>query len=159
MSMSPVLPETQTAFIKKTRVVRASRQAAWDAWTRPEILQTWWGPKDNICTVTELDLREGGRLIITNEAGPNAEVPEGYPRTMTSESFYLEIVPLEKLRFSIRANWNTTGDPAMITVTFKDVEGGTEMTILHEKLPNDRVHLFEAGWEQVLEKFVARVEA
>jgi uncharacterized protein YndB with AHSA1/START domain len=40
----------------------------WDAWTRPEMLREWWGPKHTTVTDCEVDLRVGGTLYIVMEA-------------------------------------------------------------------------------------------
>jgi hypothetical protein len=50
-------------------------------------------------------------------------------------------------------------DPALLTVTFRDVEGGTEVTVLHEKLASDSAPLYDAGWKLTLDKLVALLDA
>jgi len=43
-----------------TRVLDAPRELVWQAWTEPEALAKWWGPKDFNNEVVKLDLRVGG---------------------------------------------------------------------------------------------------
>jgi len=81
-------------------------------------------------------------------------VPPGFPRSMTGWGTYTEVVHLERLQFTMQASWNT-GGPSLITVTFRDANGGTELTILHEKIPADMVHLYELGWASTLGKLDA----
>src|SRR3954470_21779242 len=45
-----------------TRLFRAPRQRVWDAWTRPELLARWFGPKGVSTTVLRHELRPGGML-------------------------------------------------------------------------------------------------
>ena len=154
MSTTVAPPHSGTAFVKKTRIIRASRQAVYDAWTKPEIFMKWWGPVDHVVSAVELDVREGGTLRFTDDALPHASVPPGFPRSMTGSGVYTEVVPGERLQFTMKASWNQ-GEPSLVTVTFRDADGGTEITILHEKISADTVHLFEAGWDSTLGKLAA----
>jgi uncharacterized protein YndB with AHSA1/START domain len=45
-----------------TRRFAAPRDRVWDAWTRPEQLARWFGPKGVTTTVLSFDLRPGGGL-------------------------------------------------------------------------------------------------
>ena len=46
-----------------TRVIAAPRQKVWEAYTKPELLEKWWGPRIFKTTVKELDLKPGGRWL------------------------------------------------------------------------------------------------
>ena len=50
---------TETEFVI-TRVFDAPRELVWKAWTEPERLGQWWGPKGSKIRVIKLDLRPGG---------------------------------------------------------------------------------------------------
>lgn len=140
--------------VKQSRVIRASRQAAYDAWTRPELLLKWWGPVDHVGIAAEVDLREGGALSITVEALPGAEARPGLPRTFTSQGVYIEVVPNERLQFTLKGSWNT-GEASLVSVDFRDADGGTEVIVLHEKLPADSAHLYNQGWASTLGKLAS----
>lgn len=43
-----------------SRLFKAPRQKLWDAWTRPELLATWFGPKGATMTIVSADIRPGG---------------------------------------------------------------------------------------------------
>jgi uncharacterized protein YndB with AHSA1/START domain len=43
-----------------TRTLNAPRDLVWKAWTEPERLAQWWGPKGCAIQVHKLDLRPGG---------------------------------------------------------------------------------------------------
>lgn len=43
-----------------TRVLNAPRELVWKAYTEPERLAQWWGPKGFTCVSTKVDLRPGG---------------------------------------------------------------------------------------------------
>jgi uncharacterized protein YndB with AHSA1/START domain len=46
-----------------TREFAAPRELVWKAWTEPERLQQWFGPKGFTGTMMKLDLRPGGTLL------------------------------------------------------------------------------------------------
>lgn len=41
----------------------APRELVWEAWTNPEKVKKWWGPKDFTCPHAEINLRKGGTYI------------------------------------------------------------------------------------------------
>ncbi len=43
------------------RVFDAPRELVWEAWTTPELLEKWWGPKNWNTKITELNLSPGGK--------------------------------------------------------------------------------------------------
>ena len=71
-----------------TRVFDAPRPLVWDAFTRPELLQRWFGPRGWSLVVCEVDLRVGGgfRFVLR---GPDGQA-------MGMRGVYREIVPPER---------------------------------------------------------------
>jgi uncharacterized protein YndB with AHSA1/START domain len=51
------------------RTYAAPIGVVWDAWTRPELLEQWWGPEQTMIDECEIDLRVGGRIYIVMVAG------------------------------------------------------------------------------------------
>ena len=45
------------------RVFDAPRGLVWEAWTEPENVKLWWGPKDFTSPVNKIDLRVGGKYL------------------------------------------------------------------------------------------------
>jgi uncharacterized protein YndB with AHSA1/START domain len=66
------------------RTINATARRLFEAWTRPEQLRSWWGPRPVRCVDAQVDLRVGGRYRIVNEI-PNgvdiviAAVSKGLP--------------------------------------------------------------------------------
>jgi uncharacterized protein YndB with AHSA1/START domain len=61
----------ETFTITFERRLRASREAVFDAWTRPEDMAEWWDPTGARLTKCEIDLRVGGSFAFENEGhGP-----------------------------------------------------------------------------------------
>ena len=59
--MIPLDPETT---LDMTRVVRAPREKVFDAWVVPELRRQWWRSKPGaLCTLCEIDARQGGRWL------------------------------------------------------------------------------------------------
>lgn len=75
--------------IRITRIYDAPVQAVWDAWTDPEQVAQWWGPRGFTLTTHSKDLRPGGHWDYTMH-GPDGT---DYPNTTK----YFEVVPLAKL--------------------------------------------------------------
>lgn len=68
-----------------TRVLDAPRRLVWDAFTKPELLKRWFGPRGWALVVCEVDLRIGGRWRFVLRG------PDG--RGMGMSGVYHELVP------------------------------------------------------------------
>ena len=55
------------------RTFKASRQAVWDAWTKPEQFKQWYMPAPFSVPSCELDVRPGGQLRV-NTQGPDGAI-------------------------------------------------------------------------------------
>lgn len=47
------------------RTFAAPLDRVWRAWTEPERMTQWWGPKGFDCRIVKLELRPGGIVTIT----------------------------------------------------------------------------------------------
>jgi uncharacterized protein YndB with AHSA1/START domain len=74
-----------------TRVFDAARETVFKAWTEPERLKQWWGPKDFTWVSCQLDLYPGGVLHYCMRS------PDGI--AMWGRIVYLEIRPPDQLIF------------------------------------------------------------
>ena len=57
-SADPALKAVREVEI--TRVFDAPCELVWDAWTKPEQIVKWWGPRGFTLTIDEMDVRPGG---------------------------------------------------------------------------------------------------
>jgi uncharacterized protein YndB with AHSA1/START domain len=105
--------------LSATRVYAAPRELVFRAWTEPDRLAKWWGPRGFSTTTHSMDLRPGGMWRFTMH-GPDGR---DYPNTIT----YREVVPPERLVYDHGGD----GEPVAfhVTVTFADVGGATELTM------------------------------
>jgi uncharacterized protein YndB with AHSA1/START domain len=76
-----------------TRAFDAPRSLLWKAWTEPERLARWWGPKGFTMLRSTLDLRPGG-LFHYGMRSPNG-------REMWGKFVYREIAAPERLVFVV----------------------------------------------------------
>ena len=100
------------------RVYRAPRSLVWQAWTEPDRVAQWWGPRGFTLTHHSKDLRVGGSWVYTMH-GPDGT---DFPNTTR----YLEVIEGQKLVYDHGSDGQS---PPLfrLTVTFSDVPEGTQM--------------------------------
>jgi uncharacterized protein YndB with AHSA1/START domain len=100
-----------------TRVFDAPRELVWKAWTDPDHVARWFGPRGFTTprsTVT-MDVRPGGTFEVTMVSDDDgAEYPAG--------GTFLEVVEPERLA------WRDRNIDLLVTVTLADLGDQTEMT-------------------------------
>jgi uncharacterized protein YndB with AHSA1/START domain len=117
-----------------------------EAWTSPDLLMAWWGPRGVTCPEAEVDLRIGGTYRLSNL------FPDGRTIWITGEFQKIEKPTL------LVYTWKHEGEnpTSRVTVRFDKVLDGTEIVIVHEKLADEesrRRH--QEGWIGCLEKLAA----
>ncbi len=142
-----------------TRTFNVPREGVWNAWTDPERVKRWWGPRGFTTSVSEIDPREGGRYFICMRS------PE--ERTYCSVGTYQLVVPLERLVMTDSfADEQGNAVPATyygmspeisrtmeIRVTFEGTGSRTTVTLQHFGLPEgrDRENA-RGGWNESFDK-------
>jgi uncharacterized protein YndB with AHSA1/START domain len=104
--------------IQITRVYDAPVQAVWDAWTDPEQVAQWWGPRGFTITTHSKDLRPGGHWAYTMH-GPDGTDYE-------NKTIYFEVEEGAKLVYDHGGN-DDRPPLFRVTVLFRETEGKTEM--------------------------------
>jgi uncharacterized protein YndB with AHSA1/START domain len=127
------------------RLLPATAEAVFAAWTDPELMGRWLSPVGH--AEVEVDLRVGGRFRV-------AMVGEGRRIEHTGE--YLEISPPRRLMFSWRSPY-TGPEPTVVTVELRPAEEGTELLLIHERLPEDQVESHSGGWGRMLDRLAEEV--
>ncbi len=137
----------------------ASPETVWKAWTHPEMLKQWWGPKNVTIPECEVDLKVGGKFYIVMEAGEAMGPYKGTKWPMTAE--FREVAPNAKLSYEAQA-W-TEGDKDATTIdqtteiTFTPENGKTKVTVkaaIHKTGPKAgmAVEGMQYGFTEQLEK-------
>jgi len=109
--------------IAMTRVFDAPRNLVFDALTKPELLERWYGPRGWSLVVCEIDLRVGGAWRFVTRR------PDG--KQIGQRGVYREIVPPERLANTESwEDWN----PGELLVTTVLVEQGGKTTLTNTSL-------------------------
>jgi uncharacterized protein YndB with AHSA1/START domain len=140
-----------TPALTMTRRFGAVPADVYAAWTRPELLAQWFGPHHTRVVSAELDARVGGRfrIVLVEDNGAGHEVSGAYS----------EVEPEQKLVFSWA--WSETPErTSRVTVTFRAVPDGTELTMVHDRFADaDTATRHRRGWTESLERLSARYAA
>ena len=106
--------------INLTRVYDAPLQSVWEAWTVPEEVAQWWGPRGFTLTTHSRDLRVGGHWHYTMHG------PDGTDHENTTQ--YLEVVPQQRLVYDHGGHRDR---PPLFRVTalFTERDGRTQLDL------------------------------
>lgn len=147
----------QTLVIVRT--FEAPRGLVFKAWTEPERVMRWWGPKGFTSPFCTIDLRPGGAYRNCMRS------PQG--RDFWSQGVYHEIVEPKRIvcsdcfgdengnvvspeDYGMSADWPVE---ARIELTFDDYEGKTRLTLEHSPIkPGPERDMCEQGWNECLDK-------
>jgi uncharacterized protein YndB with AHSA1/START domain len=101
-----------------TRGFDAPRRMIYDAWTKPELLQRWFGPQGWSLAVCEIDLKVGGKWRFVLRG------PDG--KEMGMGGVYREIVPPE--RDVHTESFDDYPGDSLVTGVLVEHDGKTTMT-------------------------------
>jgi uncharacterized protein YndB with AHSA1/START domain len=125
------------------RLIHATPEKLFAAWTRPEHLVHWWGPQNVTCPAAEIDLRVGGAYRIANR------FPDG--TDMWIAGIFELIEPPHRLIYT----WNLEsqrGSAERVTVCFERVDTSTEVIVTHERIADEAARKsHEHGWAGCLD--------
>jgi uncharacterized protein YndB with AHSA1/START domain len=126
------------------RRIKAPPAKVWAAITQPDLMMRWWGPDAGPTLSVEADVRPGGRFsIVFRLLNGDEHNPTGV---------YQQVVPEQKLVFT----WDLPGaaEPqSLVTFRLEPFDGGTELTLTHERLPDEAARVsHEHGWNGLLDK-------
>lgn len=144
-----------------TRVFDAPRELVWKAWTEPEIVKQWWGPKGFTSPFVRIDLRVGGEYLNCMRS------PEG--RDFWSKGVFKEVVVPERLvmtdsfadekgntvpasYYGMSGKWPLE---MLITMLFEEHEGKTKLTLRHsgtEGIDAADLENMRQGWSESFDK-------
>jgi uncharacterized protein YndB with AHSA1/START domain len=138
--------------IRIHRILAAPPERVYRAFLEPDALVKWNAPYGFTARVDHLDATPGGgfRMSFINFG------------TGTVHSFggeYLELVPNERIVSTDKFDDPNIPDEMKMTMTFKAVSCGTELTITQEGLPDviPPEHCY-LGWQESLELLAKLVE-
>ena len=146
------------AKLKITRTFNASRQRVFRAWKDPKMFTRWWGPNGFTVPFCKIDFKKGGVVHYAMRS------PEG--RDFWSKGTYLDIVEPELIAVSDSfsdekgnivpaTQYGMSPDTQLemlLTVTFTERDGKTEITLKHVGLSDEDRKLAGEGWNQSLDR-------
>ena len=124
------------------RRITAPPAKVWAAITQPDLMMQWWGPDAGPTLDVVADVRPGGRFsVVFRLMSGDEHNPTG---------LYREVVPEKKLVFT----WDLPGAaPSLVTFRLEAMDGGAELTLTHERLPDEVARAsHEQGWNGLLDK-------
>lgn len=73
--ITEIISTTPDCEIVSSRIVNASRELVYTAWTDPNHLKNWWGPAGFTNTFKEFDPRPGGKWVFTMHGPEKGNYP------------------------------------------------------------------------------------
>jgi uncharacterized protein YndB with AHSA1/START domain len=128
------------------RTINAPVARVFDAWTQPEQLRRWWGPRPVTCSDADVDLRVGGAYRIGNR------LPDGSVLWISGEFEIVE--PPHRIVYTWQVEGKARAAPELsrVTVRFEPRDGGTEVVVVHERIDTEETRAdHERGWKGCLE--------
>ena len=140
--------------VRLTRTIRAPRQKVFDAFVKPELLRSWFGPRGHAITEATLDPRAGGSYKISMRPRTG--------ETFTVGGVYREVKAPERLVFT----WKWDSEPmsamgeTLVTVTLTERAGETELVLVHTGFPAPEARdAHNQGWDSAMSKLVDATDA
>ncbi len=152
------------------RIINAPVELVWKAWTDPEYVMRWWGPKYYTSPSCKIDLRAGGKYLFCMRAPKELGGLDSY-----TAGVYMKIVPGELLEFtqSLADKDGKKIDPVQMgmppdfpeelqtVVVFKKIKGCnmTELTITEHDWTMGQMYVYSyAGMQQSIDKLAEILE-
>ncbi len=155
MTLREKIPTVADRELTLTRIIEASREKVFNAWTHPELLKQWFAPAPFTTSLVEIDVRPGGSSLIVMRDPDGNDFP--------NRGVYLEVVKNERLVVTdaYTQAWEPAEKPFMTTIlTFEDEGGKTKYTarVRHWTVADREAHEkmgFYQGWGQCTDQLAA----
>jgi len=134
------------------RVLKASPEKVYRAFTDAKAMASWLPPYGFLCTVHELEVKEGGtyRMSFHNFTTGNGHSFGGK---------FLEVKPEKFLKYTDKFDDPNLPGEMITTVWLQKVSVGTDLKVLQENIPSViPAEMCYLGWQDSLEKLMKLVE-
>lgn len=101
-----------------TRIYDAPVKMVWEAWTDPDQVAKWWGPRGFTLTTHSKDLKPGGHWTYTMHGPDGTDYP--------NKTIYYEVEKYSRLVYD-HGGGDDRPPLFRVTVTFAEVKGKTKM--------------------------------
>ncbi len=134
---------TQTAALVVKRTLPFAPDVVFRAFTDAKEMCRWFFADQGWSSEVTNDFRQGGAFVIGMRKDKDTIVRH--------EGIYTEIIPGEKLVFT----WNSPyAKESVVTLHFRKVKEGTELTLTHEFLAVEQRENHNRGWNGCLDNLV-----
>jgi uncharacterized protein YndB with AHSA1/START domain len=149
MAAGNVVTEPADRVLVISRIFDAPRELVFRAWTDPEHLVRWMGPRGFTSSIEHSELRPGGAYRIYMRG------PEGDDHW--TQGVFREIVEPERLVMAgswADAQGNATSPETLLTLTFEEHEGKKTRLTLHQAIFESVTARDEhrGGWNSSLDR-------
>jgi uncharacterized protein YndB with AHSA1/START domain/uncharacterized glyoxalase superfamily protein PhnB len=141
-----------------SRTFNAPRNLVWQAWTEPDRVKKWWGPRIFTAPVVKIDFRVGREYLYCMRS------PEG--KDYWSKGTYREIVAPERIvltdSFADEKGNIVSGSyyglspdfalESLVTLVFEEYDGKTRFTLRYLGIPDGDFDNAQAGWNESFDK-------
>lgn len=140
MVATSLIAEQGNQEIVMTRIFDAPRELVFRAYTDPNLIPHWWGPRSHTTTVDAMDVRPGGMWrYIEHDAAGNEYAFHGVYHSSASP---------ERLVYTFEFE-GMPGHVLLATVTFEEHDGKTKLTDRSVfQTVEDRDGMLSSGMEQ-----------
>lgn len=148
---------------KVSQIIKAPRHVIYQAFLEPDSVVQWLPPNNMTGEMHTFEPREGGKfhMTLTYTDQQNSPVGKTTENSDTVEGKFVKLVSDEAVvqAFEFESDDPEFAGEMTITWTLKDADGGTEVTVLCENIPNGiRPEDNETGSRESLEHLAAFVE-
>jgi uncharacterized protein YndB with AHSA1/START domain len=134
------------------RVLKASPEKVYRAFTEAPAIASWLPPYGFICTVHQMEVKTGGSYKMSFQ---NFSTGNGHSFGGT----YVEIKPNEFLKYTDKFDDPNLPGEMMTSVWLRKTIAGTEIKIIQEGIPAAiPAEMCYLGWQESLEKLAKLVE-
>lgn len=141
-----------TNTVKLHRVLTASPEKVFKAFTDADAMASWLPPYGFVCKVHHMDFKIGGtyNMSFTN-------FTTGHSHSFGGE--YVEIIANERIKYTDQFDDPNLPGQMITTIELKRVICGTELMASQEGIPNAiPVEMCYLGWQESLDKLKRLVE-
>jgi uncharacterized protein YndB with AHSA1/START domain len=148
-----------------TRTLEAPRERVWQAWSDPDLVMTWWGPRGFTSPTCRMDFREGGTTIVSMRSDEGWELFNTWT--------YRSIEPMDRIEFvqgfadadGNEVSPSDLGLPPAIPEAVRHVvtlraldDRTTELTVREFGYPSPQiVEVSKAGMEECIDKMAESI--
>jgi len=133
-----------------TRFYSASREEVFDAWIETSKIKQWWGCAECKEVESEVEPKVGGKY----NHHMTIETPDGEHQAPGFATL-IEYHPPHRLAYTSTDD----NDPMIISVDFSEVDGGTQVRLIHSNIPDMKVdggielrEIIRGGWSAAMDK-------